>query len=165
MWEEQIKLDPSALVHSPSYIVHSIAVKEAIVEEDPHEKGLRKALNLGHTMGHAFESWAMKRKPVLHGYAVAWGLIPELYLSVMKCGFPQTILRQAVNYIKETYGTLPITCDDYPELLELMTHDKKNLVQQEINFTLLGNIGDIRINQTATQEEIKEALDFFRDGF
>jgi 3-dehydroquinate synthase len=55
-----------------------------------------------------------------------------------------------------------ITCDDYPHLLELMHHDKKNM-GQDINFTLLGNIGDIRINQTATEEEIKEALDFYRE--
>jgi len=58
---------------------------------------------------------------------------------------------------------MPITCDDYPALLELMTHDKKN-VGQQINFTLLGAVGDIRINQSATKEEIEEALDFYREG-
>lgn len=103
----------------------SVAVKERIVEQDPHEHGIRKALNLGHTFGHAFESWALKRKPVLHGYAVAFGLIPELYLSVMKTGFPTEKMRQTVNFIKEYYGSLPITCDDYDELIELMRHDKK----------------------------------------
>jgi 3-dehydroquinate synthase len=73
------------------------------------------------------------------------------------------MMRQTVNYIHEHYGSLPITCDDYDELIELMTHDKKN-IDNTINFTLLGGIGDIRINQTATIEEIKDALDFFRDG-
>ena len=141
----------------------SVAVKEKIVEEDPQEHGIRKALNLGHTVGHAFESWALTRKPVLHGYAVAWGLICELYLSVVKTGFPTETMRHVVRFIKENYGTLPITCDDYPELYELMTHDKKN-ADGIINFTLLGGIGDIRINQTATQEEIYETLDFFREG-
>lgn len=141
----------------------SVAVKEQIVTEDPLEHGIRKALNLGHTVGHAFESWALTRKPVLHGYAVAWGLICELYLSVIKTGFPTDTMRQVVRFIKENYGTLPITCDDYPELYELMTHDKKN-ADGIINFTLLGGIGDIRINQTATQEEIYETLDFFREG-
>ncbi|MBQ7687005.1 MAG: 3-dehydroquinate synthase [Bacteroidaceae bacterium] len=141
----------------------SVAVKEQIVTEDPLEHGIRKALNLGHTVGHAFESWALTRKPVLHGYAVAWGLICELYLSVIKTGFPTDTMRQVVRFIKENYGTLPITCDDYPELYELMTHDKKNS-DGIINFTLLGGIGDIRINQTATQEEIYETLDFFREG-
>ena len=57
----------------------------------------------------------------------------------------------------------PITCDHYDTLINLMQHDKKN-VKGKINFTLLVNIGDIRINQTATTEEIKEALDFFREG-
>ena len=141
----------------------SVAVKEQIATEDPLEHGIRKALNLGHTVGHAFESWALTRKPVLHGYAVAWGLICELYLSVIKTGFPTDTMRQVVRFVKENYGTLPITCDDYPELYELMTHDKKN-ADGIINFTLLGGIGDIRINQTATQEEIYETLDFFREG-
>ena len=141
----------------------SVAIKQQIVEEDPLEHGIRKALNLGHTIGHAFESWALNRRPYLHGYAVAWGLICELYLSVVKTGFPTEKMRQTVRFIKENYGILPITCDDYPELYELMTHDKKN-ADGIINFTLLGDIGDIRINQTATKEEIYEALDFFREG-
>ena len=142
----------------------SVEVKEKIVTEDPLEHGIRKALNVGHTMGHAFESWAMAHnKPILHGYAVAFGIIPELYLACTKTGFPQDVMRQMVYYIKEVYGNLPITCDDYPELLELMTHDKKN-VAGVINFTLLGGVGDIHINQTATKEEILEALDFFREG-
>lgn len=141
----------------------SVAVKEKIVEEDPLEHGIRKALNLGHTFGHAFESWALTRKPCLHGYAVAWGLICELYLSAIKTGFPTETMRQVVRFIKENYGTLPVTCDDYPELYVLMTHDKKNEAGI-INFTLLGNVGDIRINQTATKDEIYETLDFFREG-
>ena len=141
----------------------SVKVKERIVEEDPHEHGIRKALNLGHTFGHAFESWALKRKPILHGYAVAFGLVCELYLSVVKAEFPTEKMRQTVRFIKHYYGELPITCDDYDELVELMHHDKKNQ-NGVINFTLLGDIGDIRINQTATIEEIKEALDFFREG-
>lgn len=142
----------------------SVAVKQRIVLEDPTEKGIRKALNLGHTAGHAFESFAMRHScPILHGYAVAYGLIVELYLCVMKAGFPVDRMRQTVQFIREHYGQFSITCKDYPELLELMHHDKKNM-GQAINFTLLGNIGDIRINQTATEEEIKEALDFYREG-
>ncbi len=172
----------------------SVAIKEQIVIEDPFEHGIRKALNLGHTAGHAFESWGFKRAdaltyngewrmengddapanyrlaqgnsahhPPLHGYAVAWGLICELYLSCVKTGFPTDKMRQTVRFIKENYGTLPITCDDYEELYEYMTHDKKNTAGI-INFTLLGGIGDIRINQTADKKEIFEMLDFFREG-
>ena len=144
-------------------VAKSVQVKERIVTEDPTEKGIRKALNLGHTVGHAFESLALQRKPVLHGYAVAWGLVCELYLSVAKTDFPVEKMRQMARFIFDHYGRMPITCDDYPILLELMTHDKKN-IGNSINFTLLGAIGDIRINQTATKEEIEEALDFYREG-
>ena len=165
MWEELVSFDLANpnLKQLQRMVGDSVKVKERIVEQDPHEKGIRKALNLGHTFGHAFESWALKRKPILHGYAVAFGLIPELYLSVIKMGFPTEKMRQTVNFIKENYGTLNITCDDYDELIELMHHDKKNQ-NGIINFTMMGAIGDIRINQTATTEEIKEALDFFREG-
>jgi 3-dehydroquinate synthase len=149
--------------HLGQMVGTSVAVKEHIVEEDPLEHGIRKALNLGHTAGHAFESWALSRKPYLHGYAVAWGLICELYLSCTKTDFPTDKMRQTVRFIRENYGTLAVTCDDYEELYTYMTHDKKNTAGI-INFTLLGNIGDIRINQTATKEEIFEMLDFFREG-
>ena len=142
----------------------SVAVKERIVNIDPHERGLRKALNLGHTVGHAFESWSHREgHPILHGFAVAYGLVCELYLSCRLAGFPTDKMRATVQYIKEHYGVLPITCDDYPILLELMRHDKKNMADT-INFTLLGEIGEIRINQTASIGEIEEALDFLREG-
>ena len=164
MWAELITFDLEQpdLAKLRQMVADSVAVKERIVEEDPTEQGIRKALNLGHTAGHAFESFALRHKPVLHGYAVAWGLICELYLSTVKTGFPSDKMRQTVCFIKEHYGKMTITCDDYPDLFELMTHDKKN-TSGIINFTLLGGIGDIRINQTATKEEIFEALDFYRE--
>ena len=147
-----------------SMVADSINVKERIVEKDPLETGLRKALNLGHTVGHALEAFALKSgKPILHGYAVAFGLVCELYLSCAKTGFPTQKMRQTVNYIKENYGRFIFTCKDYGTLIELMKHDKKNTAG-EINLTLLGDIGDIRINQTATKEELAEALDFLREG-
>lgn len=165
MWAELVSfdLDQPDLWQLQRMVADSVKVKEKIVLEDPTEKGIRKALNLGHTVGHAFESLALKRKPVLHGYAVAYGMVCELYLSCLKTGFPTDKMRQTVSFIREQYGRMDITCDDYPELIELMTHDKKNTAGQ-INFTLLGGIGDIRINQTATQQEIEEALDFYREG-
>ena len=144
-------------------VADSVQVKQRIVTEDPTEQGIRKALNLGHTVGHAFESLALQRSPVLHGYAVAWGMVCELYLSVIKMGFPTERMRQVVRFIFDHYGRMPITCNDYPILLEMMTHDKKN-TGSSINFTLLGDVGDIRINQTATMEEIEETLDFYREG-
>lgn len=166
MWKELINFDilTPDLPVLQRMVGESIKVKEHIVETDPHEHGIRKALNLGHTVGHAFESFALKQnRPILHGYAVAFGMIPELYLSCIKTGFPTDKMRQTVRYIKENYGRFDFTCDDYDTLLELMKHDKKNTAGT-INFTLLGDIGDIRINQTATRDELFEALDFFREG-
>lgn len=165
MWAELINFNLAQpnLRQLASMLDKSVRIKERIVAEDPYEKGIRKALNLGHTFGHAFESWAMKRQPVLHGYAVAFGLIAELYLATTQKDFPTERMRQTVNFIRAYYGSLPITCNDYPELIELMHHDKKNR-GNEINVTLLGGIGDIRIDQTITEEDIKEALDFFREG-
>ena len=165
MWAELINFNLAQpnLRQLASMLNKSVRIKERIVTEDPHEKGIRKALNLGHTFGHAFESWAMKRQPVLHGYAVAFGLIAELYLATTQTDFPTERMRQTVNFIRAYYGSLPITCNDYPELIELMHHDKKNH-GNEINVTLLDGIGDIRIDQTITEEDIKEALDFFREG-
>lgn len=96
MWEELVSfdLDKPDLKQLQRMVGDSVKVKERIVEQDPHEQGIRKALNLGHTFGHAFESWALKRKPILHGYAVAFGLIPELYLSVAK---PDSLLRRCAR--------------------------------------------------------------------
>ena len=163
MWAELLNLENlETLDILGRMVAESVAVKQRIVTEDPTEQGIRKALNLGHTAGHAFESMALERKPILHGYAVAYGLIVELYLCCVKMGFPQDKMRQTVSFIKENYGRMAITCDDYPHLIALMHHDKKN-TGNDINFTLLGDIGDIRINQTASEEDIKDALDFYRE--
>lgn len=146
-----------------SLLASSIKIKKEIVTKDPTEQNIRKALNFGHTVGHAFESFSYEiGKPVLHGYAVAYGMICELYLSHKKMHFPKETVQQICKLIVNNYGYLDIDCKNYPRLYELMTHDKKN-ANKEINFTLLGNIGDIRINQTASEKEIFEALDFYRD--
>ena len=144
-------------------VAESVAVKERIVAQDPHEQGLRKALNLGHTIGHALESWALAHRPVLHGYAVAWGLVAELYLSAIECGFPTDRLHQTASFIREYYGIPAITCNDYPTLLQPMTHDKKNR-GSEINFTLLSDIGQLQLDRHVTTKKIEEALDFLREG-
>ena len=141
----------------------SVQVKENIVEQDPTEHGIRKALNLGHTIGHAFESLALaENRPVLHGYAVAWGIVCELYLSHIKTGFPKEKMRQTIQFIKENYGAFAFNCKQYDRLYELMLHDKKNTAGI-INFTLLKEVGDICLNQTADKETIFEVLDFYRE--
>lgn len=141
----------------------SVNVKRQVVRQDPFEKGLRKALNLGHTFGHAFETWCMREgHPVLHGYAVAWGLVCELVVSQQQVGFPNHTLYDIANYVKENFGPIQITCDNYPALYELMTHDKKNEGAQ-INFTLMRNVGDVALNHTANKDQIYTTLDIFRD--
>ena len=166
-WAQLMHFDlstPPNLEELQQLIMESIQTKERIVVQDPKEQHIRKALNFGHTLGHAYETLSMRRgHPCLHGYAVAWGLIGELFLSHIREGFPADKLRQTLTYIKEVYATPLFTCRDYNELFELMLHDKKNIAN-EIHFTLLGNIGDIHINRIANREEIFEMLDFVREG-
>lgn len=162
-WNEILKFDLDGVNFDvlKDLVDRSIRVKERIVEQDPFEANIRKALNLGHTVGHAFESYSYRtNRPVLHGYAVMWGLLCELFLSHVKLNFPKDDLLKLKYMIKEFYGSFAIDCADYDALFELMTHDKKN-DSKEINFTLLSNIGEIHINQTATKEEIFECFDFF----
>jgi 3-dehydroquinate synthase len=141
----------------------SVSIKEQVVEQDPTERGIRKALNLGHTVGHAFESLALAdHRPVLHGYAVAWGIVCELYLSHLQTGFPKDKMRQTIQFIKENYGTFAFDCKRYDRLYELMKHDKKN-TSETINFTLLRDIGDISIDCTANKHAIFDMLDFYRE--
>ena len=144
-------------------LFESVMVKECIVTEDPEERGIRKALNLGHTFGHAFESLSYEiNKPIPHGYAVAWGTVCELYLSFIKFGFDKNVLMKIARFVKDNYGTFPFGCDQYQALYDLMRHDKKN-ESGLINFTLLKAVGEIEINQTASQHEIDEAFDFLRE--
>ena len=86
-------------------VEESVNVKRRIVEQDPFEQGLRRALNLGHTAGHAFESLALKRNsPVPHGYAVAWGMVVEAVLSHTEKGFPSAELYRLADYVCRHYG-------------------------------------------------------------
>lgn len=146
-----------------SLLEESVNVKRDIVNQDPHEKGLRKALNLGHTVGHAFESLAMTRKaPIPHGYAVAWGMIVELVLSHMILKFDSDTLHRYAEFVYRNYGAFDITCEDYPALISLMRHDKKS-DSGEMNFSLLSDIGKIEINKIASEDDVKAALDIYRD--
>ncbi|NDW09384.1 3-dehydroquinate synthase [Dysgonomonas sp. 520] len=166
-WSKLLSFDTDNIDYNilKDLVVESVEVKERIVEQDPFEKSIRKALNLGHTIGHAFESISYKiNKPMQHGYAVAWGMVCELYLSHIKCGFPKEVFLQTTIFIKENYGSFYLGCDEYEQMYELMKHDKKNESSDRINFTLLKDIGDISLNQTANKEEIFESIDFLRES-
>ena len=142
---------------------HSVQVKVDIVARDPKEQGERKALNLGHTVGHAFESLAMQHgNHVPHGYAVAWGLVTEAVLSHIKLKFPSEDVHSLGHFVRDNYRDFPFTCDDYDELLELMRHDKKSR-NGEITCTLLAAIGEYLIDQTVTADDMTASLDILRD--
>lgn len=163
-WDETLSFNLEAIDFNKltPLLRKNISIKERVVKVDPKETGLRKALNLGHTFGHAFESLSyIKQKPVLHGYAVAWGLICELYLSHIKTGFPENEFWKLKKYVDTNFGK--ITYDfTFDEIIELMKHDKKN-ENNEINFTLLSDIGKVKINQTATKEEIEKCLNSLKN--
>lgn len=145
-------------------VEESVNVKRKVVEADPHEKGLRKSLNFGHTIGHAFESYALEKgEPIPHGIAVAHGLLVEMILSNMLVGFPSADLYPMATFLRENYPPISLTCEDYPALIDLMKHDKKNKTAGQINFTLLKAIGTPVLDQTATPEQITTALDIYRD--
>ena len=147
-----------------SMIRQSVEVKSGIVTSDPTEKGIRKALNLGHTIGHAVETFLLRAgRPQLHGYCVAWGLVGELFVSVAECGFPTERLRQVSSFVQENYGKPDIQCRDYDALLEIMSHDKKN-TDRRLSMTLLSDIGKPVIDAHPEPSLIREALDFIMNG-
>ena len=166
VWKNTISFDTNDINYDKlrELTVESVAVKERIVEIDPFERGIRKALNLGHTIGHAFESLSYEiGKPIQHGYAVVWGTVCELYLSHKHCGFPLDKLRSTIQFIKENYEGFLYDCDQYEALYEYMKHDKKN-ESDTVNFTFLKDVGDVAIDQTASKEDIFESIDFLRES-
>lgn len=141
-----------------------VATKSKIVEADPHDHGLRHILNFGHTAGHAFESLAMKRgKPLPHGIAVAQGMMTEMILANMICGFDSRLLQLYASHFKTIFPPQPFTCNDYDDLIEIMRHDKKNTDAADISFSLPKAPGDFITRLTATPPQIKSALDITRD--
>ncbi len=145
-------------------IEESVEVKIKYVDADPRDKGLRHALNFGHTFAHAFEELAMWRKsPLSHGFAVAQGMVAALVLSHMEVGFPSEMLHKIASYVRENYGAFEFSCDDYERLLGYMERDKKNTTQGVVNFTLLRQPGQPEINVPVSTPNIKTALDITRD--
>ncbi|MDD6026884.1 MAG: 3-dehydroquinate synthase, partial [bacterium] len=149
--------------HLLTLLKESVEIKADVVRQDPHEHGIRRALNLGHTAAHAFESFAMQHNaPIAHGYAVAWGLVIDAVLSHFVCSFDSKWIYRIADFVLKNYGAFRFTCDDYDALIQLMRHDKKSR-QGEINCTLLGAPGDIRIDCEIAPEVMKEAFDLYRD--
>jgi 3-dehydroquinate synthase len=142
-------------------VLHSLACKNKIVQKDPKEQNLRKLLNFGHTVGHAIESAFIKKgKPILHGEAVAAGMICEAYLSYFHCGLKKKALEDICQKI-EAFIQLPeITEKMKSELINYMRKDKKNK-DERINFTLLDGIGKSTIDNHLDELSILNALNFY----
>lgn len=139
----------------------SIAIKAAIVKEDFEEEGKRKLLNFGHTFGHAFESFFLDTPtPILHGMAVAAGMICEILASKMLLELPNESADEVISFLMKRYGKLPIESIHEKALLELMQHDKKNNhgVIKLVGLTQIGHaIYDVEI----TNEQVLAVLDTY----
>ncbi len=146
----------------PTSIAASIGVKKNIVAQDPLEQGLRKQLNLGHTIGHAIESLSWETsEPLLHGEAVAIGTLMAAYLSYRLLDWPIEELKALDAYIRNLYAPYDLAQLDRNAIWRLILQDKKNSHEQ-VAFTLLRADGTIAINVNVTKELVEEALDFYQ---
>ena len=142
-------------------VTESIIIKDFFVSADPNEKNIRKALNFGHTIGHAFETFAsLKQKPIPHGYAVAYGMVCELYLSHLLFGFCIEKVQILTDYVSSNYGKLNFSKSDFDPLIEIMLHDKKNRNGQ-ISFSLLKQIGEVFVDVFCDKLLINKVLEFY----
>jgi 3-dehydroquinate synthase len=162
-WDELQSVNMADAVVWDKLIRHSVSIKNEIVCSDPQEKGIRKALNFGHTIGHAVESYFMEKgeTKLLHGEAVAVGMIAESYISMIRNGLRLEELNEITGFIRRHYGLINLEPIADHRLIELMRHDKKN-EKGVMNFTLLNRIGDCSINKSADGKLIQEALDYYR---
>ncbi|WP_199118386.1 3-dehydroquinate synthase [Pedobacter sp. ASV28] len=145
-------------------IYHSVQIKNNVVLEDPFEKGLRKILNFGHTIGHAIEGYALvhDKMPLTHGEAIAIGMICEAYLSAKYCNLTPDELDEISSYIKSVYPKYHIQPKSFENLVGLMQSDKKN-EDGHILFSLLEQIGKCTFNCRVTKEDIFNSLMYYNN--
>lgn len=144
-----------------SLVRHSVGIKKAVVEADPKENGLRKILNFGHTIGHAFESYFLDtQNHLLHGEAIALGMIAEGFLSFEKIGFSFEEFEEMSQFLLQVYGKVDFSLHELDPILDLCTQDKKN-EGSVILFSLLESIGNCTYNIPVTREEIKHAIQYY----
>lgn len=148
-------------------IRHSIYLKNQVVMEDPKEMNLRKILNFGHTIGHALEGYSLTRgsNPLLHGEAIAVGMICEAYISHKATGLGQESLEDITQYIlsqypKDTLPAINVSQDSLEEYLRIMKNDKKN-EGSAIGFALLKEIGQAEPSVFVEEDLIKESILYY----
>ncbi len=159
---EEIVQTPYADLDLFGLTKHSVEIKSKVVLEDPKEQGLRKILNFGHTIGHAIESFYLENedKKLLHGEAIAIGMICEAFLSTKKCTLSNKELFRIVKYILQIYASKPIAEEDFGGIISLTRQDKKNEGDQ-IKCSLLNNIGDCGFDIEINHEDIKSSMEYF----
>ena len=144
-------------------ILGSVEIKCSVVKRDPHEKGERKLLNFGHTIGHAIETFMMNQStPIMHGEAVAIGIICESYISTKIAKLSRVELEEITINISKLFPKIELNKSTFSNLIELMKNDKKN-ISNEINFSLLDSIGSGIYDQNCSEEMIIEALSYYTE--
>lgn len=147
----------------PDLIAHSVEIKKKVVAEDPTEKGLRKILNFGHTIGHAVETYFLSKPPkqrLLHGEAIAAGMVMETYLAYRKKMVNLQTLEQVEEFIFSVFGKASLTIDDVPIIITLAQQDKKNR-GGELRFSLLNALGSCSYDIKVTEAEIRQAVAYY----
>jgi 3-dehydroquinate synthase len=142
------------------FIERSAKIKMSIVEKDPFEKDLRKVLNYGHTIGHALEGYFLELNEFLpHGQAVGIGMIAETYLSHKKGLLSEMAMKNILSHLSAVFHVPEFSKNAIPQILKLCRNDKKN-ESTKINFTLLCEIGNAKVNQHVSEADVAEALLF-----
>jgi 3-dehydroquinate synthase len=163
-WEKFIDLAQFDFADFDTLLYRSVEIKCEIVSQDPTEKGIRKALNFGHTLGHAIESHFLEsdeKQTLLHGEAIAAGMILEAYISKEKGWLSQAEFDEVNTVIKNVFDTIEMDADDVSEIQKLLVHDKKN-EYGKVLFALLDGIGGIKINAEVENELILKAFDAYK---
>lgn len=159
-WSNFQQLSQIDFADFDSLIHRSIEIKNEIVMQDPTENGIRKTLNFGHTLGHAIESYFLEnenKKTLLHGEAIAVGMILESYISWKKTLLTEEEYYQIKSTINSIFEVIEFNENDLQPILDLLIHDKKN-EYGEIQFSLLEGIGKSKINQKVDTELIAAAF-------
>lgn len=157
-WNAIKNVDLNDLNSLKPFIIESIERKMQIVKKDPIEKNSRKVLNFGHTFGHAFETFALENGfELLHGHAVAMGILCELWLSEKILNFDANQRQEISNFILSKYAKFPIQPADFEQLFSIMLRDKKNS-KGEIKPILLEKIGHPRYDLSCSKELCLEAF-------
>jgi 3-dehydroquinate synthase len=144
-------------------IFRSVEIKNEVVLQDPKEKNLRKILNFGHTLGHAIESFYLEsenKKNLTHGEAIAIGMVCECYMSSKIVGFPVEKLNEVKDVVISIYEKTTLLKEDFSAIMELLKHDKKN-VNGQVNFVLLNDFEDFKIDCNVSEKLIIESMEFY----